>query len=61
MRRMLFPIQSDGVKQNGLPKGVFEHGFFDKTLNYEQKVTLNILFSPPFPMESVLRSIYPDS
>jgi len=40
VRRMLFPEQSDGVVQLGLPQGVFSGRWFDQGLNYEQMVSL---------------------
>ncbi|MCJ1437606.1 hypothetical protein MMC27_006993 [Xylographa pallens] len=40
MRRMLFPDETDGVKQQGLPKGVFTQNFFDENLNYEQQASI---------------------
>ena len=42
MRRMLFPNQSDGVEQSGLPQGVFKRKFFDENLNFEQQASIQI-------------------
>ena len=42
---MLFPDETDGVKQQGLPKGVFTQDFVDEDLNYEQQVSI-----PTFPL-----------
>ncbi|KAI9773275.1 MAG: hypothetical protein M1839_002187 [Geoglossum umbratile] len=36
VRRMLFPEETDGVVQMGLPQGVFAGKWFDRRLNYEQ-------------------------
>ena len=42
---MLFPDERDGVKQQGLPKGVFTQKFFDENLNYEQQASTHIPYS----------------
>jgi len=36
LRRMLFPEESDGIMQYGLPRGIFGRQWIDKELNYEQ-------------------------
>lgn len=38
LQRMLFPDKENGVMQRTLPSAVFFQSFFDKHLNYEQKV-----------------------
>ncbi|MCJ1355932.1 MAG: hypothetical protein MMC33_005925 [Icmadophila ericetorum] len=43
MTQMLFPKKSDGVKQKGLPQGVFEQEFFDNMLNYEQQKAVDTI------------------
>ena len=39
---MLFPNERDGVRQQGLPKGMFTQKFFDKNLNYEQQASIHL-------------------
>ncbi|KAL9045977.1 MAG: hypothetical protein Q9214_001078 [Letrouitia sp. 1 TL-2023] len=41
LRRTLFPIESDGVMQTSLPKGLFNRSWFDRNLNYEQKKAID--------------------
>lgn len=50
LRRMLFPIESDGVMQKSLPQGVFRRSWFDRCLNHEQKV---MNYSSPLPCSIV--------
>lgn len=42
LRRNLFPTESDGVMQTSLPKGLFNRSWFDRNLNYEQKVSITV-------------------
>jgi len=38
---MLFPQEANGVKQKDLPSAAFPQSWFDRTLNYEQKVCVS--------------------
>ena len=40
LRKMLFPELSDGIVQSGLPPGTFKQKWYEKSLNYEQMVSL---------------------
>lgn len=41
LRHMLFPKQEDGILQEGLPSANFPQDWYDPTLNYEQKKTVD--------------------
>ncbi|KAL8992091.1 MAG: hypothetical protein Q9169_007381 [Polycauliona sp. 2 TL-2023] len=45
LRRMLFPVESDGVMQRSLPQGNFRRSWFDRCLNYEQKKAVDSVLS----------------
>ena len=38
LRRMMFPTEADGITQTSLAQGLFNRSWFDRQLNYEQKV-----------------------
>ncbi|MCJ1403009.1 hypothetical protein MMC11_006231 [Xylographa trunciseda] len=59
MRRMLFPDETDGVNQQGLPKGVFTQKFYDENLNYEQQASIRFSFSLSKAVASTLRITEP--
>lgn len=40
LRKMLFPELGDGIVQSGLPSGTFKQKWYDKSLNYEQMVSV---------------------
>ena len=46
LRKMLFPQLSDGIMQSGLPSGTFKQKWYDKSLNYEQMVSVWTLSNP---------------
>ncbi|KAI4272601.1 MAG: hypothetical protein LQ337_005191 [Flavoplaca oasis] len=48
LRRMLFPIESDGVMQKSLPQGVFRRSWFDRCLNHEQKKAVDSVLSQSY-------------
>lgn len=48
LRHMVFPLEANGLQQTTLPSAAFSQTWFDRALNYEQKVE-----SPPFGIEAL--------
>ncbi|KLJ10076.1 hypothetical protein EMPG_14514 [Blastomyces silverae] len=61
LRHMLFPEPSDAALQTTLPKGVFEHSWVDKDLNYEQMKAVDSIITRNFGTIPFLISGVPGS